>query len=650
MKNPTLIIFVFLFFPVIVFTQDFGCYDLKNIDNNHNGMYARGAVSEGFLYKGDWTEFKLDKGIKDGFYREYHYFINSCTQKIRQEGLVKDGLKVGVWRLFIYEDHFFVGSFENGKKEGLWTGMYITEKGDTACFTEIEFENNLYNGKMNNYTYDGKLYKTTNYKNGLKHGKQIKYFLNDTSEVKYIRELKEYSKGNLHGDYLICNYSNPFDTLTYGVYSFGMRNSRFVFNLNNGERIIADYINDKLEGKLIKYHRNGVLAYELDYRNNLPYNLIKIQDSSGNIIETNNLKSGSGELNCYYDNGKLLSNFTYKNQLISGRFSRYYESGNIMEEGFLFTNNLANFIDTKAIEKIDDLNLYSVWQLNFAHGTDYTIYNKNGTPKPEIQSSFNDSIGEDIIICENYIGGKLVSKEFEWNGLQFGQINKYFEDGTIKMSGNLIIIDKDGTKISVKNGTFKYYHSNGKIQAVVNYSMGKEIGVSSFYDDSGMIKRKKVIKPNGEVYNIYEKDTVNRIDKNGKKQGKWIGFPNYYFSQNCDSYTPYRIEYYENDMPTGTWVYYDIIGENIVEEIVWEDSINSYSKRWDSDGKLIEEGSMTNKIKNGEWKIYNNKKGFLQYKGQYSNGKKDGVWQEFKRNGKLIRASEYIEGQIKNDK
>lgn len=648
MRHSITIILYVLFLPNFVFSQDFGCYDINSINNNVlDGIYTREHVSGRSFYKIDWNKFTLDSDVKDGYYKKYYFSEGYCSQFIKMEGLVKNGVQEGLWKLYLSKESFYYGFFINGEKQGLWTGLYINEQGDSICFAEIKFKNNLYDGIAKYYFSNNKLDRTISYQNGLINGQEIEYFKNDTTEVKYIRELKEYSNGKLNGEYLVYRYNAPFDTLTYGKYSHGKKNGRFIYYHYGGEKTIVDYINDEVEGKFIKYYGNGVLACEFDYRNNLPYNLIQINDTSGNTIESNILTEGTGELKYYYDNGTLFSSCEYNDQLISGKFYRYYKSGTVMEEGFLNTNIAKSFKKTRPIEQCEDLNLFSAWQLNFADGTDYTVFNKDGSIRAKLKSSFNDSIAESIIICENYENGKLLSKETLWRGLEFGQVNNFYDNGTLEMTGNYIIIDNDSIKVSAKNGVFKYFHSNGLLKAEINYSSGEEIGNSYFYDDSGVLKRTKVIKSNGEIYNIYDNDTVNRIDEKGRKQGKWISLPHSYSENNC-YYIPNQIKYFKNNNPIGTWEYFSYDGERLTERIVWQDSINSYCQRWGYNDKLIEEGSMTNEIKNGEWKEYDYKKGYLKFKGQFNCGEKDGIWQEYKRNGKMIKKIEYIEGQVKN--
>ncbi|HOR60873.1 MAG TPA: hypothetical protein PK124_06435 [Bacteroidales bacterium] len=399
----------------------------------------------------------------------------------------------------------------------------------------------------------------------------------------------------------------------------------------------------------MKYYNNGILAFELDYKNNLPYNLIQTQDINGHKLDSNTLIAGNGKLNCYYENGSLLSSFEYKNQLIAGKFYRYYESGDIMEEGLLYTDNTEVCNNTKPIEHCEDLNLFSDWQLNVTTGTYYSVFNDDGSLKYKVYSSFNDSINDDVIISENYKNEKLSHKVYFWRKLVFGQLNTFYENGSLKASGNYSIIDKDSIKISVRNGIFKHYYSNGVIKAEINYSNGKETGTSFYYDDYGILRRTRIIKSNGEIYNIFDNDTVNRIDEKGRKQGKWINiaYLPYLYSE-CDcSNIPDQILYFKNDKPIGTWEFFNLEGEILIAKIFWKDSINAYYQRWNLKKRLIEEGNLVNMIKDGEWKEYDYKKGYLKWKGYYNCGKKDGYWQEFNRRGKVIREVEYIDGQVR---
>ncbi len=642
------VLFTLLLFPLICFSQDFGCYDLKSVENySLDGIFIREGSIYNLSNKIEWTQFTLDSNILDGYFKKLYYNKSYCTEEVKMEGFIKNGLREGIWKLYLNKSIFFIGRFNQGKKEGLWTSYYIDEEGDSIITSKIEFINDLYEGTSRFYYLNGQLQKKINYQNGIKNGQEIEYFENDTNNVIYIEELKEYSNGILNGKYLNYKYNNPSDTSIYGIYSGGKKNSRFLFYQYDKSKIIIDYVNDQVDGKVLKYYSNGILAFELDYKNNLPYNLIQMKDTSGFIIESNSLVKGNGILNLYYSNGKLFSSAEYKNQLISGKVSRYYESGKLWEEGLIYSSHEKTYKKSKPIEQYDDLNLFSCWQLNFIKGTNYLAQDEDGSQLTKINSIFNDSIGEYIIIYENYYGDNFLSKEFLWRGLKFGKTHYYFNNGILKKSVNFSVINYDTIKISVKDGIFKYYHLNGNLKAKIHYSNDIEVGSSYFYDDSGNLIRKKVINLDGGIYNIFNNDTVNRLDKYNRKQGKWISLPTSFSADDC-YYIPNQIKFYKNDNPAGVWEYYSLLGEYLIERFVWQDSINSNYQMWTDGGNLIEEGKMIDETKNGEWKIYDSRKGYLKFNGLYKCGKREGIWQEFKKNGKIISEVEYVEGKIKN--
>ena len=633
MRNSITFILFVLYLPHFGFSQDFGCYDLEGLKENIIlGSSPHHGTAEGFIYRTDWKEYVLDSNIADGYFINFHFDANTCTREVKMQGTIKNGLQKGTWKLHLDAKSFYIGSFERGKKEGLWKGYYLNEMGDSICISEIEFKRDLYDGITNYYFPNGKLYKTIAYKDNLVNGREIKYFENDTSGENYISEWKEYTNGVLNGKNLIYNQYKPGDTLTYGIYCFGEKNSRFIDEYS-GHKFVVEYVKDKVEGKFIKYFSNGNVAYEFDYRNNLPYNLVQLNDTAGNRIADNSFHEGTGVLNYYNNNGTLVSSFEYKDQLISGKFARYHKSGKVMEEGNIYTNRAKCFKKTKPIDQCEDLNLFSAWQLNFASGTNYKTFNENGSKRANLYASFNASLGEDIIFCESYANGKLVRSEAEWRGLKFGIVKAFYENGQLKETGNYIITDIDSIKTSWKDSVFKYYHSNGALKAEVSYSNGNEIGSAYFFDESGVLKRVKVIESKNASYNIYDNDTINHIDEKGRKQGKWISFENPYSNDDCND-IPNYIRFFHNDRPTGIWEYYSLDGSHLSDRIVWQDSVQAYSQQFNFNGQLWQEGNLINGIENGEWKVYDPKKGYLRYKGNYDCGERNGVWQQFKRNGK----------------
>lgn len=631
--KPFSVIFFFLLLSNISFCQDFGCYD---ISESSQGAYTKLHSNTRSLSYINWNEYSLKPNAIDGYYKEFYFDQIKCTRKVKMEGIVRNGLKEGLWTLgSTYA--FYTGNFVNGKKDGLWTGHFIAVDGDSVCIAKVDFKNDLIDGKAEYYYSNGKISKTTNYQNDVKNGLDIEYFENDTTDVEYISEHQEYAGGKLDGKYLLFKRNDPTDTLEYGIFKEGLKNGRFVFNRT--DKLIVDYIDGQVNGKFIKYYRNGILAFEMDYKNNLPYNLILTNDSSGNRIESMTLIEGNGTLNCYYDSGQLFSSFEYKDQLIHGYFIRYHKTGAIQEEGILHTNDKGNYGKSRPIEQFEDINLYSAWQLNFSSGTDYIVFSKDGSMKELVYSEYCESKKDTVTAIEVYQNDKLHKEKQLWKGLKYGQETTYYEDNQVESTGNHIIVNDSNTFESVKDGVFKYYYSNGQLKAEITFSRGVETGESYYFEDNGTLRRIKVNEDNGCVYNILNGDTVNRIDSRGKKQGKWISLPQSFNKNNC-YFEPAQIKFYKDDNPIGTWKFFSYDGEDLIETLTWENSEIASYKKWYNYAGLREEGVMINQKEHGECNVYDTKRGYLKFSGEYNCGYREGVWREYKKNGKLKREIE----------
>jgi apolipoprotein D and lipocalin family protein len=96
-------------------------------------------------------------------------------------------------------------------------------------------------------------------------------------------------------------------------------------------------------------------------------------------------------------------------------FSRYYKTGELMEEGFLNTNNTKSFKKTRPIEQCEDLNLFSAWQLNFTNGTNYSVFNEDGSIKVDNKGynyktkEWEQAIGKAKFVDDQNVGMLKVS-------------------------------------------------------------------------------------------------------------------------------------------------------------------------------------------------------------------------------------------------
>ena len=627
---------ILIFFPLIIYSQDFGCYSISSAKENSvlDGVYLRehtpSRISENF----DWqNNFKIDS-LPNGYYKEYYSQSEYFPKKIKMEGNIENGKPEGKWILYLENSsNFIVGNYHNGLKEGVWKFLFVKETNDTICFDKMDFKSNLLENEKIEYYNNGQISKIIHYKNGEKHGEEIEYFENKENVVE---KYSNYNKGLFDG--VKIKYSHNNDTLEYETYILGKKNGKCIYYDYKGKiRNVIDFKNDKFDGDYIKYFDNGRIAYIIECKNNLPFTSILANDSTGIKLNQGTLKNGNGTLFCYFANGQLQSSCNYKNQLMCGEINTFYKSGLVGDTGKVFANNEKSFKENTLYVDIEDFNIYSSKQQNFSTGTNIVSYDENG--KLEYKYFYQDTNSlefKGLVFHKFAANGNLIYQHNEVNRLIYGEVKEYYDDSKISAIENYDIIQKDSIKESVKNGTFKYFYQNGILKAEITYKNNNETGKSFFYDDSGILKRIKIICDNGEIYNIYNGDTVNKIDSNGLKQGKWISFPYHSKYSNTCQDQPNGIEYYNDDKPIGTWETFNYRATKLYRKFIWIDYELAKYFEYNYDEKLLYEGFKINQeIKHGEWKEYDSTTGYLKYIGNYILDKKEGIWQEFKKNGKL---------------
>lgn len=304
-----------------------------------------------------------------------------------------------------------------------------------------------------------------------------------------------------------------------------------------------------------------------------------------------------------YYKGVVLRSVEYENGSINGLDVIRYEDGcvkNIVE----YKNGLKNGVELYLDNNGDTISCVR-FKNDTLHGKSVSLNNsieyKNG------KADGNLKIGEEVI---------------------------NFDDGTLKRRGNYVIINKEGKDKSVPHGLFKYYYKNGIIRAEENFELGEYKGKSSYYDDAGNLIRIYFVAENGSSYNIFEGDTVNRIDSLGQKQGKWIKLREKECSKEIVTTT-----YFKNNKPISESVRYSRFcssrctkkweTEDLVKEILYNDST------------IIEEGYVYQNQRVGEWKEYDFQKGYLIARGLYFSGKKMGKWYYYNRLGKVVYVREF---------
>ena len=96
-------------------------------------------------------------------------------------------------------------------------------------------------------------------------------------------------------------------------------------------RLVAPYLNGKLEGIVKEYYPSGKLKAEENYIDGQVNGKVITYYENGNIGYEQNYKDGNleGLTKTYYESGKLNLELNYKNDLLDGLSKGYYENGQL---------------------------------------------------------------------------------------------------------------------------------------------------------------------------------------------------------------------------------------------------------------------------------------------------------------------------------
>lgn len=96
-------------------------------------------------------------------------------------------------------------------------------------------------------------------------------------------------------------------------------------------RLVAPYLNGKLEGIVKEYYPSGKLKAEENYIDGQVNGKVITYYENGNIKYEQNYKDGNleGLTKTYYESGKLNLELNYKNDLLDGLSKGYYENGQL---------------------------------------------------------------------------------------------------------------------------------------------------------------------------------------------------------------------------------------------------------------------------------------------------------------------------------
>lgn len=328
------------------------------------------------------------------------------------------------------------------------------------------------------------------------------------------------------------------------------------------------FAGDKKEGTAIMYFPNGKIQQSVAYNSGKKEGLSKEYDKEGNIItllEYNNdflvsrekinradnkgLKQGDWKE--FYPNGSIKSEKSYKDDLLHGYYKEYDLKGKLVltmlyENGAIVKSKVEDEPDIEIVNKHDQ--------------DGKLIY--NGSYRNKVPVGIHREYGKD---------GKVK------NAFIYNDIGLMISEGVVDEAGN-------------RNGKWKDYFPNGKVQAEGQFTDNRRSGIWKFY-------------------NNFEK-----VEQTGS---------------------------YNNGRPDGLWKWYYDNGEILREEEYFQGQRDGASTEYSLTGDIIAQGQYTDGEKNGEWKF---KSGDFTEVGKYIIGLKDGSWKSYFTKGKLKFRGNFVQG------
>ncbi|WP_413998911.1 toxin-antitoxin system YwqK family antitoxin [Flavobacterium sp. W1B] len=187
-----------------------------------------------------------------------------------------------------------------------------------------------------------------------------------------------------------------------------------------------------------------------------------------------------------------------------------------------------------------------------------------------------------------------------------------------------------------KHGLWKGFYGESKRPKYEGvFEHGKEIGVFNFYDDTkakSVIATREFNANDNSAYTVFYDQAKNKVSEgkviNKLFEGQW----KYYHQA---SQIVMTIENYKNGKLEGLRSVFYPNGK-IAEEINFKNNLkDGVYKKYSDNGIVLEESTYKNNEYNG-LAVFKDSDGNIASKGQFSKGKKTGVWQFFEK-GKQVK-------------
>jgi antitoxin component YwqK of YwqJK toxin-antitoxin module len=389
----------------------------------------------------------------------------------------------------------------------------------------------------------------------------------------------------------------------------------------NGQvKVVSNFVSGTKQGVSKEYDESGNLTAEYNYVNGEPNGIYKIFEN-GKLKMTGGLLNGekNGLFKIYDDEGRIDKEYNMKLGLLDGAYTEYYyDEGKLLLKftGFYTNDQKTGFWQTiKIKEKVTELIEFKT----------YVNDEKNGAFK---------EVSKDSIIFGTYKNGILDGPYKVYRSLTALLLGGLHGDTT-----NCPLVATGSYSEGLKNGYWKYYSWTKGLIKEGRYYNDLETGEWKYYFENFVDEKSKPLPYSGKLFLIENYE-------NGKKSGKET---RYAFLERKE--VPCDTTGNSNVNPLDTC---HVMNYQKIFQISYFKNGELYGpfEKKDSTGITILKGNFINGKKDGVWlesyvnKDIEDKSYYTFFRGNYSDGLETGIWDEFDNEDFIYTKYTYSEGKL----
>ncbi len=573
-----------------------GSYVDDKLSGPYKAWYDDGVVSMTAQYDHDKPTGEMKKFHENGKLKSVEYYNNGLLEgeyisyydngQVETKYSSKKGKADGDIRYFDEDGKLYATlSFDNDKIKG---AKYFDKTGKQIGISELskgKLDLMVYrpdgtkkvlmpynakgelNGKKIYYSGSGKEREVNTYVNSELNGESITYFANGQKSV-----VSNYVAGKKDGYYI--SWFMHGEKQEEGWYKEDELQGEWLTYNEQGVLITrSGYLNGELNGVKTSFWPNGKLESEMLYDMGMLLEMTEY-DTTGKVLNMVKLKNGTGKFTSLYVNGKLASEGNYVNGNLEGLYKFFYFDGSTQTEQYFKAGVRDSMYKTYYYGgKISMEGTYHMgdktgtWKYYREDGTvsrteDFkagrlhgkrTYYYKNGKTDSEMPYKNGDREGlfkkyteDGTLVCHmHYHDDVLVGYSYQGKNNELvpeiplvqgnGSLQSFFPNGNPSIAVNYV----DGSQ----HGSYKAYHTNGKLSMENTENYGDSEGLLKEYNPDGSARsiynylhdnlhgpykeynEKGILTEEGGAYNGNDHGEIRYYDDNGKLKQTRI----YYF-------------------------------------------------------------------------------------------------------------------------